>query len=157
MIAIDDFPASISVSRLRASGVIGSGTKVTAVAFGEVSFNVVIVHRHFPNGGAWSYYLCPCGRRCRILRLFNGSELACRWCLAERGFRPRVELIATPKRAAHTAPRLLQRLTSSSPARLHPRKGRVIDRRIPLEAKLRRSLIVARQYALSEHDRALKR
>ena len=63
--------------------------------------------------------------------------------------------IATPDRAAYHAPRILARLNSATPARLHPRPGRVLDRRANLEAKLRRSLIVARQYALDEHDKML--
>jgi hypothetical protein len=69
--------------------------------------------------------------------------------------RGRVELIATPARAARIVPGLIAKLTSSSPARLHPRPGRVLDRRANLEAKLRRSRIVARQYALDEHDKML--
>jgi hypothetical protein len=156
MIAIDDLPRSESVSRLRASGAIGLETKTTTVAFGDLSFNVAVTHRHFPNGGSWSFFQCPCGRRARILRLYQGS-LACRWCLGARGLRPRVELIATHKRAAWLAPGLIARLASTVPQRLHPRPGRILDRRPLLEAKLRRSLIVARQYALDEHDRALEK
>ena len=57
----------------------------------------------FPNGGSWSFFLCPCGRRARIIRLFEGG-LACRQCLGNRGLRPRVQLIATHKRAAYIAP-----------------------------------------------------
>jgi hypothetical protein len=155
-VAIEDLPRSKSVSRLRAGGVITATTAVTTVAFGDQSFNVAVTHRHFPNGGSWSYFLCSCGRRCRILRLHEGG-LACRWCLAARGLRPRVELIATPQRAAHVVPKLIARLTSSSPARLHPRLGRVLDRRGPLEAKVRRSLVVARQHALDEHAERLAR
>ena len=155
-VAIDDLPASESISRLRAAGVIGPDTEVMTVAFGEISFNVAVSHRRFPNGGSWSFYLCPCGRRCRILRLFEGG-LACRWCLGARGLRPRVQLIATSQRAAHVAPRLIARLTSSSPAQLRPRPGRVLDRRPRLEAAVRRSLIVSRQAALDEHDEMLAR
>ena len=146
-VAIDDLPGSESVSRLRAAGVITADTAVTTVSFGDLSFNVAISHRSFPNGGSWSFFQCPCGRRCRVLRLYEGRELACRWCLRARGLRPRAELIATSQRAAHVVPKLLARLTSSSPARLHPRPGRVLDRRSRLEAKVRRSLIVAREYA----------
>ena len=42
------------------------------------------------------------------------------------------------------------------PSRINPRRGRVLDRRASLEAKLRRSLIVARQFAIDEHDKMLK-
>ena len=122
-VAIDDLPGSDSVSRMRASGVITAETEVTTVSFGDQSFNVAVSHRKFPNGGSWSFYQCPCGRRCRIIRLYEGG-LACRWCLSARGMRGRVELIATSQRAARVVPGLIARLTSSSPARLHPRNGR---------------------------------
>src|SRR5580704_12466422 len=100
--AIDDLPA-VSVSRMRALGEITAETKVTSVRFGEIIFNVALSLRRFPNGGSWSFFLCPCGRRARILRLFE-CGLACRECLGARGLRPRVQLIATHKRAAYLAP-----------------------------------------------------
>jgi hypothetical protein len=155
-VAIDDLPQSESVSRLRAAGVITATTDVTTVGFGDQSFSVAVAHCRFPNGGDWAFFVCPCGRRARTLRLHEG-RLACRGCLRARGLRWRVELIATPARAAHVVPRLIERLTSSSPARLHPRKGRKLDRRGPLEAKVRRSLIVARQHELDEHEKVLER
>jgi hypothetical protein len=150
-VAIDDLPGSESVSRMRAAGVITAETSVTTVSFGDQSFNVAISHRRFPNGGSWSFFQCPCGRRCRILRLYEGG-LSCRWCLGARGLRSRVELIATPGRAAYHAPRILARLSSDAPARLHPRPGRMLDRRANLEFALRRSLIVAREHELEEHE-----
>ena len=133
----------------------GSVTVGAGVGFGEVSFNVAISLRRFPNGGSWSFFLCPCGRRARTLRLFEGG-LACRQCLGARGLRPRVQLIRSENRAAYHAPRILARLNSDKPARLHPRSGRKLDRRVPLEARLRRSLIVAKQFALDEHDKTLR-
>jgi hypothetical protein len=123
---------------------------------GEVIFDVGLSLVRFPNGGSWSFFLCPCGRRARIIRLFEGG-LACRQCLGDRGLRPRVQLIATHKRAAYIAPRLIARLTSTEPARLHPRPGRMLDRRVKLELSLRRASIVVRQYALDEHAKMLKR
>jgi hypothetical protein len=38
----------------------------------SVEFVVGIVQRRFPNGGAWSKFVCPCGRRAQKLRLFEG-------------------------------------------------------------------------------------
>jgi hypothetical protein len=151
--AIDDFP-SISVSRMRALGEITAVTKTTTVTFAEVGFNVALALLRFPNGGSWSFFVCPCGRKCRTLRLYDGG-LSCRRCLGDRGLRPRVQLIATHKRAAYIAPRLIARLNSPLPARLNPRPGRMLDRRVNLEAKLRRSLIVARQHAIGEHEKTL--
>ena len=42
---------------MRAAGVITADTAVTAVSFGDLSFNVAVSHRKFPNGGSWSFYL----------------------------------------------------------------------------------------------------
>jgi hypothetical protein len=152
--AIDDLPKSESVSRLRAAGLITSDTRTTSVAFGDQSFNVGVVHRHFPNGGSWSFFACPCGRRARILRLFEGG-LACRRCLGDRGLRCRVELIRTENRASYHAPRILARLNSDKPARLHPRPGRMLDRRPLLEAKLKRLLIVERRARIAQFEKDL--
>ena len=90
-VAIDDLPGSQSVSRLRASGVITAGTAVTTVSFGDQSFNVAVSHRRFPNGGSWSFFVCPCGRRCRILCRIQAG-LRGRWCLSARGMRGRVRV-----------------------------------------------------------------
>jgi hypothetical protein len=43
----------------------------------------------------------------------------------------------------------------SKPMRVHPRPGRTLDRRANIEARLRRAGIVARQYALEEHEKWL--
>jgi hypothetical protein len=156
-IAIDDFP-SLSVSRLRAAGAISPSARIATICFpdSDVSFVVGLSLRRFPNGGNWSFFRCPCGRSCRTLRLYEGS-LACHGCLKARGLRNRIEFIPAHNRVAHTAPRLLARLTSPSPAKLYPRPGRKLDRRLRLELALRRSFIVARQYALDEHEKMLKR
>ena len=152
--AIDDLPF-VGVSRVRAAGEITAFSEVATVTFGDMSFTVGVQHVRFRNGGDWAFFLCPCGRRCRTLRLYEGF-LACSGCLKRRGLRPRVQLFShASKRTAFTAPRILARLNSATPARLHPRNGRMLDRRVPLEARLRRSLIVARQYALDEHDKML--
>jgi hypothetical protein len=82
--AIDDFP-SISVSRMRAFGEITAETKTTTVTFGEVGFNVALALLRFPNGGSWSFFVCPCGRKCRTIRLYEGG-LTCRRCLGLGAF-----------------------------------------------------------------------
>jgi hypothetical protein len=152
--AYDELPG-VSVSRMRASGAIGPDTRTTTIAFGDVEFVVGLSLRRFPNGGDWSFFVCSCGRRARILRLYEGGLACCR-CLKARGLHARVELVRTERRAAWLTPKRLARLTSASPARLLPRPGRTLDRRPNLEAKLRRSLIVARQYALDEHAKTLR-
>jgi hypothetical protein len=75
----------------------------------------------------------------------------CSRCCKARGLHARVELIATHKRAAYRAPRILARLMSGTPARLHPRRGATLDRRVNLEFALKRSMIVSRKHLV---DRA---
>jgi hypothetical protein len=141
--AIDDLP-SVSVSRLRASGAI-SPADATATLAADGSFFVAgLFHLRFPNGGGWSFFVCPCGRRTRTLRLCQGA-LLCRRCLEARGLRWRVRSLSPSGRAAYVAERLEARLSSSSPARLHPRPGRTLDRRARFEAALMRARFVVAQ------------
>jgi hypothetical protein len=144
---IDDLP-HVSASRLRAAGLIRSDDMTAAVAFPDgPSFLVGLQHRRFPNGGGWSFFVCPCGRRCRTLRLHQGG-LACKHCLEAKGLRYRVEDLSRPERAAHVASRLKPRLLSPSPARLKPHlRWSKLERRVRLEAVLRRC-----EYTVSRHD-----
>lgn len=136
-LAIDDLPV-LSSSRLRALGEIRPDalTAVIQFPYGEV-FTVPVQHIRFPNGGGWSFFLCPCGRRRRTLRLYAGA-LACKGCLEVRGYRYRVEDMSRSDRAAYVAERLVIRLASPSPARLKPhlRYSR-LERRKGLEMALR--------------------
>ena len=126
--AIDDLPF-LSASRLRAAGLIRADDTTAAVAFpAGPSFTVGLQHVHFPNRGGWSFFVCPCGRRARTIRLYAGG-LACGRCLKARGLRYWVEDLTKSERAAHVAARLNPRLLSPSPARLKPRPGRRLDRR----------------------------
>jgi hypothetical protein len=140
--AIDDLPC-VSASRLRAAGLIRPSDTTAAVAFpaGD-AFTVGLQHIRFPNGGGWSFFLCPCGRRCRTLRLHGG--LACKHCLEAKGLRYRVEDLTKPERAAHVASRLKARF--AAPARLNPRPGRRLDRRGRLAAALWRAEYVAARH-----------
>jgi hypothetical protein len=152
--AYDELPG-VSVSRLRALGAISAEMKTATVAFEGAQFVVGLSLVRFPNGGSWSFFVCPCGQRARILRLFEDGLGCCR-CLKARGLHARVEHIRSEKRAAYHLPRLLARLNNVAPARIHPRNGQMLDRRANLEARLRRSLIVSREHAIDEHDKMLE-
>jgi hypothetical protein len=85
--------ASISISRLRASGVVTSHTKSVDIVFGEgdegLRREVQVVRRRFPNGGEWSLFLCPvCERPARILKLHERPM--CRRCCLREGIGYRV-------------------------------------------------------------------
>jgi len=129
--AREDHP-TVGVSRLRASGAIKPDS-TSIELFGRP---VGVVHRVFPNGGSWSFFVAPCcGRRARTLRLID-DRIVCWWCdgFGHRTHRDRVE-------------RLRERLYGG-PARLNARPGRTLERRQQLEASLRRALIVERRKAL---------
>ena len=149
---IDDLP-HVGVSRLRAAGLIRADDKTTTIQFTDpdpaFTFTVALQHVRFPNGGGWSFFVCPCGRRARTLRLYDGS-LACRRCLEARGLRYRMGDLSRPERAAYAVSRLRARLASDVPARLHPRPGRRLDRRSHFAAALWRAEYVAARHGFKD-------
>jgi hypothetical protein len=89
----NDLLASPSVSRLRALGVVDWNTKSVLISFGEgddaLWREVHVTHRWFPNGGDWSFFVCPqCERRARVVKLHDGAVMCWR-CCAARGVRYR--------------------------------------------------------------------
>ena len=139
----DDFP-SVSISRLRAQGQVSADATQVRVTIAGLSREVRVVHRLFPNGGAWSFFLCPnCGRRARVLRLYE--KLACWRCV---GLMYRCQQGDKTGRIER-----LRKLLASPVARLKPRVGRTLDRRKRLEVSLRRALIVERRKALRGADK----
>lgn len=145
----DDF-ASVSISRLRASGVVTGDTKSVEIVFGEGSDGlrreVKVVHRRFPNGGEWSLFLRPvCSRPARVLKLHERPM--CRRCLLRGGILYRIAGGSPAERAAARATQMekLRARLESGPARLNPRPGRTLDRRGSLEISLRRAIVAMRQ------------
>jgi hypothetical protein len=138
----DDLPA-VSVSRLRAIGVIKPDMASIAVKVGDLERTVALAHTQFPNGGGWSFFVCPqCRQRRRTLRLTEDGRLVCYRC---DGLRYACQLNDKSIRIAR-----LKALLYGGPARHKPR-WISMDRRQRLEASLRRALIVERQARLL-HD-----
>ena len=142
--------ASVSVSRLRASGVVTSDTKSVDIVFGEdndgLSREVEVVHHRFPNGGEWSFFLYPvCSRPGRVLKLHE--KLICRRCCLREGIGYRVSGGTPVERDVARVARLrkLRELLDGGPVRLHPRPGRKLDRRRALTVSWRRGMIRERQ------------
>jgi hypothetical protein len=140
---------------LRASGAIKPEDKTTIIkfwllnketppagAYEEVEFTVGVALHRFPGGGSWSFFVCPCGRRCRIIRLYEG-KLACKRCLQARGLRSRIHMIAHHERYFYTAPKRRKMIYSREPLRLHPRwPGQTMERRAKMKWALERSKMV---------------
>ena len=149
---IDDLPM-VKASFLRAHGYIGPETKTTLIRFDDsgVEYRVGVTAKPLPCGAAWSLFICPrCHGRAQRLRLLDGQP-ACGKCVRASGLIYRSQSVRTEKRHAVTAPPRLAKLNSDAPARIHPRPGRVLDRRANIEFALRRSRIVARKHGV---DRA---
>jgi hypothetical protein len=136
----DDLLA-IGISRLRATGVVTPSMTAIAVDMGDgVKRKVALAHTQFPNGGGWSFFVCPqCQHRTRTLRLTEAGRLACRLC---DGLLYRCQHHDKSTRVAH-----LRALLYGGPARHKPRWINV-DRRKRLEASLRRLLIREREERL---------
>ena len=103
---------------------------------GEETFErkVALSHLHFPNGGSWSFFVCPsCStRRVRTLRLFDGRPT----CWRCDGLLQRSQ--------GHDRTGRIERLKQ----RLYG--GKEINNRGRLERSLRRALIVERRRRLAD-------
>jgi hypothetical protein len=132
----DDLP-SVSISRLRASGVTTAETTTFLVQLGGIEQTVGVKERRFPNGGGWSSFVAPCcGRQVRILRLLDGA-MVCSCCCKRRGIRPRADPMSVRQRAEYRIPRLRALLESETSLRLKPVLWGTMERRSRLEAALR--------------------
>ena len=141
-LAKDDLPA-IAVSRLRATGAIKPDMTSIAVRIGELERTIGLAHMQFPNGGGWSWFVCPqCQHRARTLRLTEDNRLCCWRC---DGLRYACQHHDKAIRIAH-----LRALLYGGPARHKPRRVS-LDRRRSLETALRRLIIRERQERLP-HD-----
>lgn len=138
-LAKDDLPA-IGVSRLRARGAINPDMASVALKVGELERTIGLHHLHFPNGGGWSYFVCPqCQHRTRTLRLTEDGRLVCWRC---DGLLYRCQQHDRSLTIAR-----LKALLYGKPARLKPRWLNP-DRRRRLEASLRLALIREREERL---------
>jgi hypothetical protein len=145
----DDLP-NISISRLRATGVITAETTEFVVRLADVKQTVGVKERRFPNGGSWSLFCCPsCGRNARVLRLLNGAVVCCCCCM-RRGIRPRAHTLSVRQRAEHRIPKLRAMLESKESLRLKPVLWGTMERRKRHEAALRRCKFIVGRRWLSE-------
>ena len=84
---------SLTASRLKATGAIRLEDRHGIIAFGDKDHGgehrkcIGVVHTKFPNGGSWSYFVCPrCGGRRKKLWLIDDAPrcLSCCWSLGVR-------------------------------------------------------------------------
>jgi hypothetical protein len=78
---------SLTASRLKATGAIRLEDRYGVMTFGDKQKLIGVAHTKFPNGGAWSYFLCSgCGGRKKKLWLVDDAPrcLSCCWSLGVR-------------------------------------------------------------------------
>jgi hypothetical protein len=84
---------SVDAARLKAAGAIRIEDRHGVIAFGDEDRGlrrrkcIGVAHTKFPNGGAWSYFICPrCGGRKKKLWLVDDAPrcLSCCWSLGVR-------------------------------------------------------------------------
>jgi hypothetical protein len=150
----DELP-SISISRLRATGLVDEEMREFTVELGDVTAVIGLALVRFPNGGSWSFFLCPhCGRKARTLRSLNGA-IICPQCLRARGVRPRGDPVGLSKRAALRIPKLIAMLESKESLRLKPVLYGTMERRARHEAALQRNLMILKRHDLAALAKAI--
>ena len=155
-IRIEDLPL-VRVSTLVANGYIRRDAVTALIRFGDegVQYGVGVRVRCFRNGGFWAMLVCPrCNGGAQRLRLLDNAP-ACGKCVRASGLRYRVESTAAKDRHSLTAPERIARLNGDKPARVNPRPGRKLDRRAPIEAALKHSLLVARRRGIAQFEKKL--
>ena len=141
----------VSVSRLRATGVIRLEDQWAHIPFGEQTKLIGVAHTKFPNGGSWSYFRCPkCGARSKKLWLVDDAP-RCRRCLEKLGVRYRAAYgFGRTERLRERDRRVerLQAMLEGGPMRFKPVPpkwgDRRLDRRNRLTATLQRARIATR-------------
>jgi hypothetical protein len=153
--------ASLTASRLKATGVIRLEDQQALIPFGERTKLIGLAHTKFPNGGSWSYFRCPkCGARSKKLWLLDDAP-RCRLCLQKLGVRNRaaygfgrIERLRERDRRVDR----LQAMLEGGPMRFKPVPpgwgNRRLDRRSLLTAALQRARIATRlaQIAYQHHQ-----
>ena len=142
---------SLAASRLKATGAIRLEDRHGIITFGDKPKLVGVAHTKFPNGGSWSFFVCPkCGRRAKKLWLVDDAP-RCRLCLEKLGVRYRAAYgFGRTERLRERDRHIdkLQAMLDGGPMRFKPVPpnwgNRRLDRRNRLTAALQRTRIATR-------------
>jgi hypothetical protein len=149
----DEFE-KIRVSRFRAMGVIDPARREALIPMGGKTRLMGVKHTRFPNGGGWSYFVCPrCARRAATLYLVEDAPRCVKCCnalnihaRAKYGFGRGERRRASDKGLDE----LIAKVETTKPLRLKPAlaswRGRrkLMANSHSLLARVRRSMIVLR-------------
>jgi hypothetical protein len=135
---------SLTASRLRATGAIRLEDRHGVIAFGDKQRLVGLAHTKFPNGGSWSYFVCPgCRRTAKRLWLVDDAP-RCRLCLEKLGVRYRSAYGFGRSERLQERDRYLDRV--------HTRRLRGRKRRLTMT--MRRSMVTCRLALLAHQQKA---
>ena len=120
----DDFE-SVSVSRFRAMGVIDPGKRQAVIPFPNGRQKLLgTAHVCFPNGGGYSYFICPrCAKLAGVLYLIDEASRCVRCCAAMGiTYRTRMGFGRSERQHARekVLDRLIAKLETAEPLRFKP-------------------------------------
>jgi hypothetical protein len=141
----------VGASRLKATGAIRLEEQQAIIPFGDKQKLVGVAHTKFPNGGSWSFFVCPrCGGRRKKLWLVADAP-RCGRCLEKLGVRYRsAYAFGRSERLRERDRRVdrLQAMLDGGPMRFKPAPpnwgNRRLDRRNRLTWALKRARIATR-------------
>jgi hypothetical protein len=142
--------SSLTASRLKATGAIRIEDRQGVIAFGDEDHGgerrkcIGVTHTKFPNGGSWSYFICPrCGGKKKKLWLVDDAP-RCLSCCRSLGIRYRSAYGFGRSERLRERDRYADRVQGR---RLRGRKRR-------LTMTMRRSMIVCRLALLAHQQKA---
>ena len=150
----DEFD-KVRVSRFRAMGVIDPAKREALIPFPNGKTKLIGVgHVRFPNGGGWSYFVCPkCAKLAGTLYLIDDAPRCTRCCDAMGVVhRTRMGFGRDERRRAkdRILDQLIAKLETKEPLRLKPTpvewrgKTQILNRSRSLANTMRRSMIILR-------------
>jgi hypothetical protein len=158
----DEFE-SVRISRFRAMGVVDPAKPDALIPFPNGKTKLINVsHRAFPNGGGWSFFVCPkCAKRTPKLYLVDDAPLCIRCCDAinikhagKWGFGRAERLKARDK----ALDQLIAKLETKEPLLFKPApaswrgRARLVYRSHRLQHAMRRRLIELRLHQLANQQ-----
>jgi hypothetical protein len=154
----------IRISGFRATGVVDPAKRYALIPVGEHTKLLYTAHVRFPNGGGWSYLICPkCGKRAATIYLIEDQPVCRRCCSAlnivdrsRYGF-GRAERLRERDKHLDRMQALLDTITPLrfKPAPKHWRgKAQLVSNSRTLTMRIRRSMIVCRLAMLASQQAA---
>lgn len=167
----DEFE-SVRVSRFRALGTIDPAKSQAVVPFPNGKSKLLgVQHVKFPNGGGWSFFLCPgCKRRSTVLYVIDDAA-RCRRCCDAMNIKYRIQYGCTTAERLQAREAALERLRAKALAttrlRLKPNpphwrgQMQILAHSQSLTERMRRTMVALRLQQLADqatsiYDRTVK-